>query len=637
MKRLMNLRRTTSNLKKTTATAAWAKALTPLLLATLSLALTGCPGTQSDSLFGSPKSPNATAPTLAKPAQPQAAAQPTPQQQQTTDLIATQQHAQAVQNLINRAEASYKSGVDNYNANHLDAARQDFDFAVDTMLSANMDLKNDPLLSDEFDRLLSAINSLEMVALRQGNGFSPTLEAAPIDAADEVTFAPDPVLIGKVTAELKTTTSDLPLVVNDYVAGWINAFTNRPVLHAHLVSSLRRAGKYKEMIFRILRENGVPQDLIYQAITESGFQPQALNHKSGAAGMWQFMRSNDYLQSNGYFDERFDPEKSTIAYAKYMKYLYSQTGDWYLAMAAYDWGLGRVQHLVSKTGYADYWELYRRGGLPGETKAYIPSVIAAIIMAKNPAQYGLTDLVYDDAVLSDKVTTDYAIDLRLVADVTDSSVQEIVALNPALLRLSTPRDLPYDLHIPPGTKDTYLERLKDIPEENRSSWRFHIVKESETLDQIALSFHAHPTEIASYNDIKPSQPIEAGDELVVPIAAVSSVATGQQRYTLRRSDTLVTVADRFGITVEQLRSWNHLTSSRVAPGRSLYVVEPIRLAPATHSARARRGRTAAHEAARGGSHSSFKSASNAAAPRSTKKNLHPAVAAAPIAKKMKSH
>jgi membrane-bound lytic murein transglycosylase D len=628
MGELMNLRRTTPIQKNLTPAAAPAKALTALLFTALSLVLTGCPQEGTDtSLFGGAKSPAATAPTLSKPTQPQPAQQTT--QQQTSDMIAAQQHAQAVQNLINRAEASYKSGVNNYNSNHLDAARQDFDFAVDTMLASNMDLKNDPLLSDEFDRLLSAINSLELVALRQGNGFSPTLEAAPIDAADEVTFAPDPILIGKVTAELKTTTSDLPLVINDYVAGWINAFSNKPVLHAHLVSSLKRAGKYKEMIFRILRENGVPQDLIYQAITESGFQPQALNRKSGAAGMWQFMRSNDYLQSNGYFDERFDPEKSTIAYAKYMKFLYGQTGDWYLAMAAYDWGLGRVQHLVSKTGYADYWELYRRGGLPGETKAYIPSVIAAIIMAKNPAQYGLADLTYDDPVLSDKVTTNYAIDLRLVADVTDSTVQEIVALNPALLRLSTPRDLPYELHLPPGTQKLYLDRLKDIPEANRSSWRFHIVKEGETLDQIAVLLHAHSNEIATYNEVKPSEPIEAGDELIVPVAAASSVAPGQQRYTVRRSDTLVTIADRFGISVEQLRSWNHLSSNHVAPSTSLYVVEPIRLAPMTHSARARRGRSAAHEPVHGSEKGS--------ASRSAKKNLHAPPTATTDAKKKKSH
>jgi membrane-bound lytic murein transglycosylase D len=573
MKRLMATSRHTSLLQRCTLALACAPVL---------FALSSClPPLQPPP----PKPTAATAPTVQ---QQQAATQATADAQQTAQLIAAAQHQQKIQALINKAEDSYKSGVANYNANRLDAARQDFDFAVDTMLSSGMDLKNDPQLSDEFDQLLSAINSLELVALRQGNGFSPTLEAAPIDAADEVTFAPDPVLVKKVTAELQTTTSDLPLVINDYVAGWINAFTNKPALHAHLKSSLERAGKYQGMISKILREQGVPQDLIYQAITESGFQPQVVNRRSGAGGMWQFLASNDYLQRNGYFDERFDPEKSTIAYAKYMKFLYNQTGDWYLAMAAYDWGLGRVQHLVSKTGYADYWELYRRGGLPAETKAYIPGVIASIIMARNPEQYGLSDLRPDPPVLSDTVTTDYAIDMRLVADLTNSSVAEIVTLNPALLRLSTPRDLFYDLHIPPGTHDLFLDRLKDIPETNRISWRFHVVKDGETLDEIATSLHAHPTEVATFNAITAAKPIEPGDELIIPVAASSSVAPGQQRYTLRRADTLVTVADRFGVTVAQLRAWNHISSTQVIPGRSLYVVEPIRLAPATHATRGRR-------------------------------------------------
>ncbi len=601
----MAILRHTSALRQLTLTLAAASTL---------LALSGCLPPVQPPPRRTP-SAAASAPTQ-KPQQQQAAATaPAPTAQQTVDLIAQTQHAQKVQALIDKSEASYKSGVANYNANRLDAARQDFDFAVDTMLSSGMDLKNDPQLSEEFDQLLSAINSLELVALKQGNGFSPAIEEAPADAADEVTFAPDPILVKKVTAELATTQSDFPLVINDYVAGWINAFTNKPVLHAHLVASLRRAGKYKDMILRVLHDEGVPQDLIYQAVTESGFQPQVVNAKAGAGGMWQFLPNGNYgLVRNGYFDERFDPEKSTIAYARYMKLLYAQTGDWYLAMAAYDWGLGRVQHLVSKTGYADYWELYRRGGLPAETKAYIPSVIAAIIMAKNPEQYGLTDLVPDAPVLSDTVTTDYAIDMRLVADLTDSTVAEIVNLNPALLRLSTPSDIPYDLHLPPGTHDLYLERLKEIPEANRISWRFHVVKDGETLDQIALSLHAHATEVATYNNITSSKPLEAGDELVVPVAASSSLPPGQQRYTLRRADTLVTVADRFGVTVEQLRAWNHLTSSRVEPGRSLYVAEPIRLAPATRSSRGRHGHRAS-----GATHSSKRPAVSGGAKKKHKR------------------
>ena len=152
-----------------------------------------------------------------------------------------------------------------------------------------------------------------------------------------------------------------------------------------------------------------------------------------------------------------------IAYAKYMKTLYNQFGDWYLAMAAYDWGPGNVQRAVMRTGYADFWELYRRNVLPGETKNYVPGIIAAIIMAKNPKQYGLDKLVPDRAVVSDTVTVDYAIDLRLVADVTNASLPEIVALNPSLLRMTTPRDMSFDLHIPVGMRDVFNEAHQGDP------------------------------------------------------------------------------------------------------------------------------------------------------------------------------
>jgi membrane-bound lytic murein transglycosylase D len=329
-----------------------------------------------------------------------------------------------------------------------------------------------------------------------------------------VTFAPNEALTAKVAAELKTTKSDFPLVINNYVAGFISYFTNSPGGHAHLLRSLERAGKYKEMISKNLQAQGVPQDLIYLAVAESGFQPQALNARSGAGGMWQFMPTGAYgLARNGWFDERFDPEKSSIAYAKYMKTLYNQFGDWYLAMAAYDWGPGNVQRAVMKTGYADFWELYRRNALPGETKNYVPGIIAAIIMAKNPEQYGLDKMVPEAAVISDMVSVDYTIDLRLVADLTGASLQEIVGLNPSLLRMTTPRDMMFDLHLPVGTKDAYADRIKD--------------------------------------------------------------------YTVRRGDTLVTVADRYNVTVEELRSWNHLQSSTVSAGKKLNITAPVKLGPVT--------------------------------------------------------
>ena len=565
-----------------------------VLLCAPLLLLVGCPGDVPAGAKSPATSVQATAP--AAPAAtrngavvPAARAVPV---QETPQSAAA---ALKAQQLIAQAETSYNSGVQNYRANRLDAARLDFDNAVDIMLSSGMDLKSEGQLKDEFEHLLNAINTLELAALKQGNGFSPQLEAAPLDAANDITFPANPELVAKLKTELNVT-SDLPLVINDQVAGYIGVFSNSTAFKNHLARSLERAGKYKTLIQKVLADEGVPQDLIYLAVAESGFQPQALNARSGAGGMWQFMPTGAYgLARNGYFDERFDPEKSSRAYARYIKSLYKQMGDWYLAMAAYDWGPGNVQRAVQRTGYADFWELYRRNAMPAETRAYVPQILAAIIMAKNPEKYGLDKVVPDAPVLYDTVSVGYAIDLRLVADVTGATVPEIVALNPSLLRLSTPRDMGFDLHIPPGTKEVFLERLKDIPEDRRGSWRFHIVKAGETLEGIASSLHAKPTEIAETNGITSQDPMGVGDELVVPLQSVS-VAARPQRYTLRRGDTLLTVADRFNVSVEQLRKWNSLPGSGVRPGRVIYVAEPLRLGPSVRS----RGRSSARGRGRKG-------------------------------------
>ena len=521
---------------------------------------------------------------------------------------------QKVQQLIDKVESSYRSGLENYRANHLDAARLDFDSAIDTMLLSGMDLKAEGPLADEFDRMLNAINSLEMAALKQGNGFSPKLEAAPLDAANDITFPANPELVAKLQTELNVT-SDLPLVINDQVAGYISVFSSSTSFRNHMAASMQRVGKYRGLIQSVLKEEGVPQDLIYLAVAESGFQPQIVNSRSGAGGMWQFMTYTgpEYgLIRNGFFDYRFDPEKSSRAYARYIKKLYAQFGDWYLAMAAYDWGPGGVQRAVQRTGYADFWELYRRNAMPAETRNYVPKILAAIIMAKNPERYGLDKLVPSPPVIYDTVTTSYAIDLRLVADVTESTVPEIVALNPSLLRLSTPPDTSFDLHIPVATKTLYADRLKDIPEARRVSWRFHIVKPGETLESIAASLHAHGTDIAETNGINASDPMSVDDELVVPVQTVSAMAR-PQRYTVRRGETLVAIADRFNISTGELRKWNSLSSSSVRPGRSLYVAEPVRLGPSAHA----RGRKASRGHARRGRATSAPSGSRSA--RSTRR------------------
>ncbi|MDR3736648.1 MAG: lytic transglycosylase, partial [Acidobacteriaceae bacterium] len=203
------------------------------------LLLTGCPSEQTVQ-----PPAQAQAPTLATPAAaPSAIA-----------FNAQAVTAQRNQRLIDQVERSYRSGVENYRAGRLDAARQDFDFAVDKLLTSGYDLKGDPQLADEFDHIVDAVNALEMDALKQGNGFSPKVEASPLEEAGNLTFSANPELTQKLNAELAVTKSDFPLVINDYVAGFINFFSNSQAGHAHLVRSLERAGKYREMIQKILAE-----------------------------------------------------------------------------------------------------------------------------------------------------------------------------------------------------------------------------------------------------------------------------------------------------------------------------------------------------------------------------------------------
>lgn len=494
------------------------------------------------------------------------------------------------QQLIRNVENAYQNGLANYRDNHLAAAKSNFDYAVDLMLSSGTDLNGDSELRDEFDRIVDAVNTLELDALKQGTGLAAPAEPTPVDVANDATFTVDPAIRAEAEASLKTTQSDLPLIINDYVASYINFFLKSRTGHATIVASLDRAGRYKDMIERILKEEGVPQDLIYQAVAESGFRPQAINPKSGAGGMWQFMPYGVYgLERNGWYDERFDPEKATRAYAQEMKKAYDQLGDWYLAMAAYDWGTGNVQRAVQRTGYADFWELYRRNNLPTETKNYVPIILAVTILAKNPKQYGLDDLTPDPPLLTDTVQTNYSVDLRLVADLTQTPVQEIVALNPSLLRGITPPDEVFDLHLPVGTKGLFEKRIAEIPEDKRRYWRFHKLEAGESLEDVARTYHVSASEIAFVNQLTSTTDLSGVDDLVIPIAPASTPSRARTAvYRTRKGDTLVTVADRFGVTVDELKRWNHLKGTTLPAGHSLYVAEPAHIPSASHKGAGRR-------------------------------------------------
>src|SRR6266851_4312049 len=487
----------------------------------------------------------------------------------------------AVADLIAQVEKEYEAGQDNYQAGHPEAAKQNFDRAFNLLLGSNLDIHSDERLQHEFDRILEGVNGPELMALQEGDGFAEQKpEPAPIDEANEVTFPVDPNIKAKAEAEIKSTHSDLPLMMTDQVAGYINYFSKRG--RPTLEHALTRAGQYQDMIQRVLKDEGVPQDLIYLAQAESGFHPLALSH-SGARGIWQFMasRAKGYgLQRNWWVDDRQDPEKATRAAARHLKDLFNQFGDWYLAMAAYNSGPGTVQSAVKRTGYADFWELYRRNVLHKETRNYVPIIVAVTIMAKNPAQYHLDDIVPDPEVAYDSLKINYPVDLRLVAECVDAPVDTLVDLNPSLLRRTTPKDQPYDLRVPAGSKEIYETAIASIPEDKRVAWRYHKVQAGDSLTAVARKYHTTEKAIAQANNLQGTT-LAPETKLVIPISA-SAAGSGRiaysrypSRYKAHSCDTAVSVALDFGVPADHLRRWNRLKGNELRRGRVILVYKPL--------------------------------------------------------------
>ena len=228
-----------------------------------------------------------------------------------------------------------------------------------------------------------------------------------------------------------------------------------------------------------------------------------------------------------------------------------------------------------KTGYADFWELYKRNELPRETQNYVPEILAAIIIANHPTQYGFDDVTLDPPVLTDTVTINYSIDLRLVSDLVGAPVDEIEALNPSLLRMVTPPEASFDLHLPAGTATLFEQRVALIPETRRNSWRYHPVVAGDTLQSVAQEYRVPVAELASPISSGQADSIAGIEALVVPVPPVAEPLARARLYIVRRGDTLVTIADRFGVSLSQLRRWNGIPSGiRVEPGRRLHVAEP---------------------------------------------------------------
>jgi len=427
--------------------------------------------------------------------------------------------------LMLRADQAFQRGKRAYQANDAQQARREFDTAVDLMLEASESHPSDrQAFEARLDQMVDAVNRYDLAGLGAGVDVDvddARFEKAPLEDLLEMTFPVDPKLKDKVKEQVQATASQLPLAVNDAVLGYINYFSGRG--RKTLIAGLERAGRYRPLIERILQEEGIPQELIHLAQAESGFLPRAISRKA-AGGMWQFVawRGQQYgLMRTVYTDDRFDPEKATRASARHLHDLYNMFGDWYLAMAAYNCGPNAVARAVERTGYADFWELRNRHVLPEQTTNYVPIILAMTIMTKNAAGYGLEGVVPEAPLEFDTIEADAPTHLRLVADLTDAPMQELLDLNPALLKGLAPAG--YVLHVPKGTGGTLSASLQMIPAERRSSWRMHKVANGETLASIGRRYGMAGGSIAAANGLKQASPL-AGDRLLIPVVYRESAA-----------------------------------------------------------------------------------------------------------------
>jgi membrane-bound lytic murein transglycosylase D len=575
----------------------------PAALASLILALSACQSAHKPVTLVPP----ATAPAL-KPAPapaPQAASLPaqTPVEKQQEDSSAqkaveapaaeAQPKSDPVGGLVANAESEYQTGLANYHAGKTDDAKHNFDTALNALLSSSYDVRSDERLQKEFDRIVQGVNELYPGGTAQEADASQEpqqkSEPAPIDTTNEIAPTADAGTKAQAEADLKKTRSDLPLMMTDQVAGYIAYFSNSNRGRGVFERAYARSGRYHDMMVSTLKQEGVPQDLIYLAQAESGFLPHAMS-RVGARGIWQFMagRGVGYgLHHNMYVDDRQDPEKSTRAAARHLKDLYNQFGDWYLAMAAYNSGPGTVQAAVKRTGYADFWELYNRNVLPRETKNYVPIILAVTIMTKNPSQYGLDSVVMEKPYDYDTVTLDYPVDLRLVADCVGGTTDDLQDLNPSLLRLSTPRTGSYQLHIPAGTKDQFETAIAAVPPDKRQWWRYHTVQSGETIMALARTYHTTAKQIEEANHLDGPE-LEQDAKIIIPVAPgkhpsdSATYARHITRYKVHKGDTVETVAENFGVSAQQLRRWNGIRGNSLAGRRVVALHLPI--SPSIHDA-----------------------------------------------------
>ncbi|MDP2469928.1 MAG: LysM peptidoglycan-binding domain-containing protein, partial [Candidatus Palauibacterales bacterium] len=411
-----------------------------------------------------------------------------------------------------------------------------------------------------------------------------------LDSLDEVNrkefyllFGADP--LGLSTNPANAARFEIPLETNEAVEKWIEFFSVKA--HDRFATYLARAGRYEDMIRTRLREAELPEDLLYLAMIESGMNPNAYS-RAHAAGMWQFIRGTGRLydlEIDYWVDERRDPFKATDAAIAHLGDLYQEFGSWYLAAAAYNAGAGRINRGIQRTGSTDFWDLADARVLRSETRNYVPKLIAAAIIAKNPEKYGFGDVVPLEPLEFDTVEVPDATSFDVLADAAGVSEEDIRTLNPQYPRRVTPPKQAAEVRVPAGTAERFVVAYAEVPPSERVTWLEHRVQRGETLGHIAGLYGTSVTAIrAANNNVNPRR-LQIGQRLVIPRSGASPTrvasaapsggasasGTGPLTVTVQRGDTLWAISRRYNVSTAQLMQINGLDSSRIHPGDRITV------------------------------------------------------------------
>ena len=536
--------------------------------------------------------PDVTLPSRAVPVPEVPAAPPPPTSRPVAPPAASPLMIAMVQ-----AGSHYERGLRAMRTGNADQAESEFDAALETLLDVNLNgqlpaqllgmspispypafpwlgtlaassrtLTPEPTKPVETDE-----PQLEAPALLGPEDLQAVAEAPP----EEVTPIPEP----------DTAKHDVPIVFNDQVKAFVHYFKTRK--WGLITQAFDRASWHLPMMRKIFREKGLPEDLLNLAFIESAVNPRATS-RAKAAGIWQFIPSTGRrfgMRTSWWLDERRDPEKSTRGAAEYLRTLYTMFESWPLALAAYNAGEGKIQAAIQRQQTRDFWSLR----LPKETRLFVPAFMAMTIISREPEQYGFSPPP-ERPLEFDRVTLRHPTELRIIAKLARTTIEELQELNPELVRGATPPDIPrYTLRIPAGRQEEFLEAIEQIPPSQRVAWIRYVVRKGDTPATIAKRHGADLQVVLEVNNLRKQQVLRPGAAVLLPGRAAGNVivanageprqasqvtarAKAPRQHIIKKGETLARIAKVYAVSLEDLRRWNNLSrDTSLRPGQTLKI------------------------------------------------------------------